>query len=366
MKICLAFENLGDGGAQRAMLLLAKELSKDHQIEAIIFEKKPNRYTAEQLSKVIEIGRLLPVQLMTIMKWSLKNKDVPIVTTQANVTRVFALAKSLRIIKNPLIIREANRLGQSKSKGQTLIWDLFIEKIYKKSNHFIALSKSGKSDLLEIRKCPSEKITVIKNCINTLELNQLAQKKTQHKWLEGDRPYKTIVAAGRFVEQKALDQLIRATPDILARQDVRVIILGEGELRKKYEELISKLGLEDFIDLPGFVDNPYAYFKESDVFVLCSKWEGSPNVLLEAMAVGTTVVSTDCPSGPREIITSTDIGYLCRANDIQELTSAIITALEHPINKPHLSSYMKQNYNSSEWANKYLSIIESVKDAKKP
>ena len=115
---------------------------------------------------------------------------------------------------------------------------------------------------------------------------------------------------------------------------MRLLILGEGKEREPLEELIQKLGLEKDVSLPGFVMNPYAYMARSSLFVLSSRWEGLPTVLIEALCCGTPVVSTDCPSGPREILKDGQYGQLVPVGDVDALARAIEATLDSKASKP--------------------------------
>ena len=109
--------------------------------------------------------------------------------------------------------------------------------------------------------------------------------------------------------------------------------MGEGEKREELENLVRELNLEEYVSMPGFVDNPYAYMSKSDVFVLSSLQEGFGNVLVEAMACGANVVSTDCPSGPFEILDGGKYGKLVTVGNIEKLSEAILDTLQHPMDK---------------------------------
>jgi glycosyltransferase involved in cell wall biosynthesis len=111
------------------------------------------------------------------------------------------------------------------------------------------------------------------------------------------------------------------------------MILGDGEDRPELQTLVQELGLEEAVALPGFVDNPYKFMKRADVFVLSSKWEGLPTVLIEALACGCPVVSTDCPSGPAEILEGGRWGPLVPVGDAGSLAKAILQVLERPLNR---------------------------------
>ena len=121
--------------------------------------------------------------------------------------------------------------------------------------------------------------------------------------------------------------LLRAFALVRAARPCRLVILGEGGNRPKMEKLIAELGLASDADLPGFQSNPYPFLARANLFVLSSAWEGSPNVLTEAMALDTPVVSTDCPSGPRELLNDGKYGPLIPVGDVAALATAMAQSL---------------------------------------
>jgi glycosyltransferase involved in cell wall biosynthesis len=131
--------------------------------------------------------------------------------------------------------------------------------------------------------------------------------------------------------------------------------LGEGKERPLLEELIKKLGLEHDVSLPGFVMNPYAYMARASLFVLSSRWEGLPTVLIEALCCGTPVVSTDCPSGPREILKDGQYGQLVPVGDVDELARAIAAALNDRAPSPPSESW--QPYDLENVVNQYIDLL---------
>jgi glycosyltransferase involved in cell wall biosynthesis len=147
------------------------------------------------------------------------------------------------------------------------------------------------------------------------------------------------LAVGRFTEQKAFDVLIRAFALVSKNHRVRLIILGEGEERPDLEALIREYALEEEISMPGFVTNPYSYMAHAAAFVLSSRWEGLPTVLVEAMALGVPIISTDCPSGPREILLDGKYGKLVPVDDPFALADAIATSLADNVLRPSRESW---------------------------
>jgi glycosyltransferase involved in cell wall biosynthesis len=139
-----------------------------------------------------------------------------------------------------------------------------------------------------------------------------------------------ILSVGRLVRAKDYPTLIRAFALVRKRQECRLIVLGEGRQRPRLESLIRRLGLADSVDLPGFAPNPFAYMARADLLALSSIFEGNPNVLVEAMAVGTPCVATDCRSGPRETLAGGRYGPLVPTGDARALAQALLATLAHP------------------------------------
>lgn len=136
--------------------------------------------------------------------------------------------------------------------------------------------------------------------------------------------YCHLVAMGRLMHQKGFDILLKAFAKIKGSYpDWRLTILGEGVLRTELESLRNNLGLGDSVRLPGWVNNPYEYLKEADIFVLPSRYEGFPNALCEAMAFGLPVIAADCPSGPREITGNGVSGILIPPDNVDALANAL-------------------------------------------
>ncbi|MER8950806.1 glycosyltransferase [Mesorhizobium sp. M0959] len=151
-----------------------------------------------------------------------------------------------------------------------------------------------------------------------------------HPWLL-KKEVPVIIAAGRLEPWKGFDDLIRAIKILTERKKVRLLILGEGSQRSKLEQMVEDLDLEDAVDLPGYAENPLKYFARADVFALSSIVEGLPNVLVEAMMCGCTPVSTDCPTGPREVLQGGKYGYLVPVRDPTRMAAGIERALNAPI-----------------------------------
>jgi glycosyltransferase involved in cell wall biosynthesis len=156
------------------------------------------------------------------------------------------------------------------------------------------------------------------------------KESVEHEWINSkDTPL--LIAAGTLAPWKGFRDLIQAMKILLEKRPARLLILGDGPSRSELEALIVDLDLSDQVLLQGFVENPLKYFANADVFVLSSHVEGLPNVLVEAMMCGCTPVSTDCPTGPRELLQNGKYGYLVPVQDPDAMAAAIEQALDHPI-----------------------------------
>lgn len=153
-----------------------------------------------------------------------------------------------------------------------------------------------------------------------------------HTWFtENNTPI--LVAAGRLAPWKGFLNLIKAMSLLKGKTNARLLILGDGPQRKELQASIDSYGLQETVELVGYVNNPLKYFARSNVFILSSRLEGLPNVLVEAMMCGCTPVSTNCPTGPREVLADGKYGYLVPVDDPVKLADAIVIALNSPVAK---------------------------------
>lgn len=205
--------------------------------------------------------------------------------------------------------------------------------LYPRCDGVIAVSEGVAQDLVDNIGLPRAVIKTLYNPVVDEALVEKARQAVDHPWFcerfREDIP--VIVAAGRLEPQKDFPTLLRAFAALQTRRPSRLMILGEGRERAALEALIAELDIVEWVALPGHVDNPFAYMAKASLFALSSAWEGFGNVLAEAMAVGTPVVSTDCPSGPREILADGVFGPLTPVGDVAALTEAMDTVLEQPL-----------------------------------
>lgn len=195
----------------------------------------------------------------------------------------------------------------------------------------IGVSEGVVDDAAAITGLPREKMLALPNPVITPELYAKAEEPAGHPWLDEPGPVPVILGAGRLTPEKDFPTLLRAFQILRGQRDCRLLIIGEGPQRPALEALVAELGLKDCVALPGYTHNPYAYMKRAALLAFSSIAEGSGNVLIEAMALGTPVVSTDCPHGPSETLAAGRYGLLVAVGDPQALAEAMAATLDDPL-----------------------------------
>ena len=193
----------------------------------------------------------------------------------------------------------------------------------------VAVSGGVADDLKKAIGLPGSNIEVVYNPVIRPEIVSLSEEAVDHPWLI-EKSCPVLVAASKLKPQKDLQMLLRAFALVRKKRQVRLIILGEGPEGEALQQLANELGIAEDIDLAGFIQNPFAFYSRADLFVLSSAWEGLPTALIEAMGCGCPVVSTDCPSGPQEILEGGRYGTLVQVGDQQAMAEAIEANLDSP------------------------------------
>lgn len=188
----------------------------------------------------------------------------------------------------------------------------------------IAVSEGIRRDYIRVCHAAERQVTTVYNPVIDSDFARRAAEPLTHPWLDEERAFVTMVQAGRLCEQKNHRLMLRAL-NLLNRtgDDCRLILLGDGELRGELESEAEQLGLKNRIEFAGYAANPLPYFKKADMVVLSSDYEGLPTVLIEALACGAKIVSTDCPSGPREILKDGTLGVLVERGNPYMLAEGI-------------------------------------------
>ncbi len=273
--------------------------------------------------------------------------------------RAAVLARALAGVDTRLVLRLGTNLSASLAGRSALrrAWRYWpIRRLYPRIDRIVAVSAGVAADTATITGLPREAISVIRNPVITPDLRQRAAAPCPHPWFQGEGP-PVLLGAGRLQRQKDFPTLIRAFARVRQARPCRLVIIGEGQERQVLRALIAQLGLADQVDLPGFQAHPLPFLARANLFVLSSAWEGSPNVLTEAMALGTPVVATDCPSGPAELLDGGRIAPLVPVGDPEALAAAILATLDQPPPGDLLMDAVAE-YEQAYSARQYLAALE--------
>ncbi|MCM8731660.1 glycosyltransferase [Hephaestia sp. GCM10023244] len=226
--------------------------------------------------------------------------------------------------------------------------------LYPFADSIVAVSRGTANDLARVIRIPRERIAAIYNPIVSDALIDQARETVDHPWFaDADTP--VVIAVGRLEPQKNFSLLIRAFAAVRRTVRCRLLILGDGSERAMLSALITDLGLDDDVAMPGFAPNPHAYVAKASVLVLSSDFESLANVVIEAMAVGTPVIATDCPSGPAEALDGGRFGTLVPVGDDARLRDAMLALLDRPP-RPVAPSWLAQ-FTTRHAAERYLEIL---------
>ena len=274
---------------------------------------------------------------------------------------VSVIAREIAQVKSHIILTIHNTLSQEianstrkRSKGNKVDVN---KRLFPRADAVVAVSQGVADDLASTLSLPDETFTTIYNPVVTKHLEQQAVEPLIHPWFKEDGP-PVLLAVGGLKPAKDHMTLLKAFALVRAELHVRLIILGEGTLREKLTRQAEELSISADLEMPGFVDNPYQYMAGASLFVLSSVFEGFGMVLVEALACGCPVVSTDCPNGPSEILEQGRFGTLVPMKDEHSMAKAIKHALKTPHDTARLISRGRE-FSLERGTENYLELINT-------
>ena len=328
--LAIFFHDFGVGGAERVMLQLARGfIDLGHPVDLVMGRAEgPLLSEVPARARIINLNVGNPFTMFVRLTQYLRAEKPGALLSPFEVTSVIAiLAKRISRVSTRVIIRISVHISKNKrTKWKKIVEKLVLSKVYPLADGIVTVSRGAAQDLSVYAGISSARIKVINNPVISEQLLQAAQQPIYHPFFNVDK-VPVILGVGRLTEQKDFSTLIRAFDILRKRIPARLIILGDGEERPALENLIRASGLQDSVDLFGFELNPFAFMKRASVFVLSSKWEGLPGVLIQALACDCPVVSTDCLSGPSEILKDGQYGHLVPVGDAEAIASAIESVL---------------------------------------
>lgn len=332
-RIAIFIANLNGGGVQRVYLNLAGGLIKQGlRVDLIVgqSETKNTRLIPADVRVFNLNQRRSFFTLRGLVKYIKKEQPDVLLTAQTHINLIGIIAKMLSRRKIRLVVSEHIDLREvikHNLKERRIV--KFASYFYGMADEIIAVSKGVADSISAILKIDGNKIKVIHNPLISEDISRLMRENPGHPWFEnGSVP--VVIAIGRLVPQKDFVTLVNAFAMARQTMALRLFILGEGFLKDKINNMIDDLSLSDEVKLAGIVENPFQYLSRASMFVLSSLYEGFPSVLVEAMACGIPVVSTDCPSGPREILEDGKLGRLVPVGNAEALGRAIIDTIKDP------------------------------------
>jgi glycosyltransferase involved in cell wall biosynthesis len=357
---------LAGGGAERAMLHLAQGFADRGLKTDLVLAEAEGDYLNQVPAnvRIVDLQSKFPVVLSKTMALQrhLQREQPTVLFSALDIASSSLWAKwSARVPTRVVMCIQTYLSGQFQDHQPNTMGKLrpkLVKWLYPKSDGLVAASQGTAEDLAQIASLPLERIRVIYNPVVTPEMLEKSREPIEHPWfLPGEPP--VILGVGRLVSQKDFFTLIKAFAEVRQQRPARLMILGEGEQRSQLENLIRELNLESDVSLPGFVDNPYAYMANASVFALSSKFEGFGNVVAEAMATGTPIVSTDCPSGPAEILDNGTYGKLVPIADPSALANAILETLNNPVSQDVLRRRSLE-FSTDRVVDQYMDVLERM------
>jgi len=332
------------GGAERTTRYLVQAIAARGYAVDLVLCRAEGPYLGEipESVRVIDLGaRRVLLSLPALVRY-LRKCEPRALCSVMHANLVALWAQRLAGSATRVVVSERNTLSSMKqhyaSDPRMWLMPALIKHFYPWAAGVVAVSRGVADDLASVTGILRDRVHVIYNPVVTPQMRAKAEAPLEHPWFEPGQP-PVVLGAGRLTAQKDFPTLIRAFARVRQTRPARLIILGEGEERATLEALVRQLGLEQDISLPGFVANPYPHMVRASLFALSSRWEGLPGVLVEALYCGAPLVSTDCPSGPREILADGLYGRLVPVGDAEALARAMEAALAGGTARPPSESW---------------------------
>lgn len=355
-KIAIFLPSLHGGGAERAMLVFARELLiRGYPVDLVVAKKEGALLPLIPFgARVIDCkSRRMLHTFPKLAAYLRANKPAAVYSTITHANIMAALTCRAVKFAAPLIVRQSNApLSEHKSGVMHEFSRRLIPITYPKASSVIAVSEGVRSELISMQPKLSGRIQVLPTPVLTNDVRRQGEQIPAHPWFTQQRA-PVILSAGRLERHKGMFELLRAFADVRKSRDAKLIIIGEGSARAKLEAEVMTLGLSNDVDLPGFQENPFSFMNHAALFVLNSYYEGLPNVIIQAMSFGTPIVSTDCRSGPSEILEAGRLGRLIPVKSHESLVTALAESLDLPKHRAAQESAWSR-YGAEEATSAYL------------
>ena len=359
-RVALLTGSMRGGGAERVMLTLAAGFAERGVGVDLVLVKAEGEYLdmAPEGVRVVDLdtSRTLTA-LPRLLNYLRRERPTSLLSTVLPTDLAALIAKFFHGRRLRVVVRQSTTFsrafGTEAFKSRQVM--RLVRLLMPLADGIVAVSEGAASDLLSHVPRAAGKIVTIHNPVVGPGLGEQAAEAVEHSWfVDGGEP--VVMAAGRLSPVKDYPTLLRAFAEVARSRAARLVILGQGVERESLLELAERLGVSDRFDLPGFDVNPFRYMARASVFVLSSRYEGFPNVLAQAMACGAPVVSTDCRSGPSEMLEGGRWGRLVPVGDWRAMARAIEETLDDPIPAEELKARASV-YSVEASVERYLEVL---------
>lgn len=358
-KVSFFLQDLRGGGAERSVVRLANGIAARGIPTDIVLIRREGVFLDEVAPNVgiVPLGSRRTAESVYHFARYLRRERPQAVFSHMTHTNVAAvLAREFSGAGPRLVLVEHNRfdVALARKKGLVRLAYKAVPLAYRRADFVAGVAERMRERIGAVTGLPESRITTLHNPVVSPELFDKAAAAPDHPWLaDGGAP--VLLSVGRLTRQKNFPLLINAFADVVKRRPSRLVILGEGEERANLEALVASLDLGDSVSLPGFLPNPFALMSRAAAFVMSSSWEGLPTVLIEALACGVPVISTDCESGPDEILDGGRYGRLVPVDEPQALADAIVATLDDPGDKAARISRAKE-FDTDNAVDRYIAL----------
>ena len=331
LRLSLFLPDLRGGGAERVAVNLANSfIQRGYAVDMVLLSAE-GVFMSDLHPKVnvvdLKVDRLRRV-LFPLIRYLRQTRPAAVLACMWPLTIAAVAARTLSRVSTRVVVAEHTTWSRDDLlKRPTVEWQIrnSMHWVFPSADGIVAVSQGAADDLAQFANLEGKSITCIYNPIVGDTKPLASEPLSPSGWWTG--PHRKLLAVGTLKEIKDYATLLNAFALLLQRVDARLLILGEGECRPALEAQVRQLGLEASVFMPGFVKDISPYYQQADLHVLSSTGEGFGNVIVEALAVGTPVVSTDCPSGPREILRDGQFGRLVPMGNAAALADAMAESL---------------------------------------
>lgn len=363
--IILALATLQGGGIQKsAMRLIAEFLRLDIPVSLMTLDSRgPISKEIPEDCVHIDIGvRRTRQGLWKLIVGLKKHQPEVIISAQTHLNVLLIIARFLAGYPRKLIVVEHITFNEEiiyKGKWSERIRPLLIRFFYPFADKVVAVSPASAKSIYQYAKL-KKRVDVVWNGLDLDKIQKNASQPASHPWVSnGD--FRLILGMGRLSRQKNFSDLLRAFASLEPKENYRLLILGEGPEERALLLLASELGIQKYVEFMGFIENPYPFLAQADLFVLPSKWEGFANVVIESLACGTPIVATDCPGGPADILSKQLFAKIVPMDSPREISIAIQEMLTTEIDTSRILAFAKR-FTIQNTVQRYLDLIAEIQD----